>query len=367
MASRTRPPLAEFEWAPNGLNKFTIALRENGQFMPLAPNTEMFTSLAVAVNIGIEMLETASGRHTLLKLGRRIVEARASNKPPIPFYGDITMMDTYVDHFLDRVRSDLPRFIVEDRPSLDQLADTSKGHWEGDFSSFKPKQAGSITFNLARVKSMVRSHGKYEALRSGSSAQWRPYLDRWQGFLFMFACATAHELAHLFVCYLSLGKDVHTPRRVVHLDYHQAVMVQGQRVIVGESGRWLEAALYGGSLEYFRDVKQGPDQTGIAYILDANVVAYEIPLTTIKCFVENPRRYVFPLEVSRPGLTEDQVKRSGLRSMGSTGSARQLPAASNTMSAGMRGMRSFETYSIGIERLRQRTSNPSLTLAIKVC
>lgn len=116
------------------------------------------------------------------------------------------------------------------------------------------------TDSSQRVASMVAAHTAYTNARSGTPER-RRYFDRWQNFLFMFACATLHEMAHMFVGYLSLDSQEHTPPRVSYLDYGGHVInEEGVPIQVGESGRWLEANLYGGSIEYYRDSNQGPDQ-----------------------------------------------------------------------------------------------------------
>lgn len=76
----------------------------------------------------------------------------------------------------------------------------------------------------------------------------------------MFACATLHEMAHFFICYLTLGNDLDTPDGVSFLDYGVSVDNTGTVVRTGESGRWLENVLYGGCIEFYRDSRQGPQQ-----------------------------------------------------------------------------------------------------------
>ncbi len=98
---------------------------------------------------------------------------------------------------------------------------------------------------------MSRTHDAYLDARAGTPERDR-YCRRWQNFLFMFACAVLHEMAHLFVCYLFRTNHPDTPPDVSYLDYAQ---LPG-----GESGRWLERELYGGAIEYLRDRMQGPDQ-----------------------------------------------------------------------------------------------------------
>lgn len=105
---------------------------------------------------------------------------------------------------------------------------------------------------------MVAAYNAYSVARGLDK---EPSLERWQRFLFMFSCVTLHELAHLFICYLSSGPDFNTPPGVSYLNYGPVnTLPNGTTVYVGESGRWLENALYGGSIEFFTEPAEGPDQ-----------------------------------------------------------------------------------------------------------
>lgn len=88
---------------------------------------------------------------------------------------------------------------------------------------------------------------------------------RHKGFQFMFAVATAHELCHAFVGYLAQNSDAiesYTPPNVSFLNYqaHHA----GARSANGESGRWFEAELFGGSLEFYRDPNDNHGQVSLS-------------------------------------------------------------------------------------------------------
>ncbi|KAI0521167.1 hypothetical protein F5B22DRAFT_653542 [Xylaria bambusicola] len=61
----------------NGLHGFSLADLRGGVYRPVLPNDERFTSLAIAINIGLEMLESLAGRMALSGLGRALVYARA--------------------------------------------------------------------------------------------------------------------------------------------------------------------------------------------------------------------------------------------------------------------------------------------------
>jgi len=84
----------------------------------------------------------------------------------------------------------------------------------------------------------------------------RRLLNRHKQFLFLFAVATAHELCHAFTAYLAQGQDSpdarsYTPPNVHHFDY--VTRDEAGDPVQGESGRWFENAMFGGSLEFFRD------------------------------------------------------------------------------------------------------------------
>jgi hypothetical protein len=81
-------------------------------------------------------------------------------------------------------------------------------------------------------------------------------LLRHKHFQFMFATATAHEMCHIFVGYINQGgrhARGGTPEFLSHLDYakSQPTTIDGRKS--GESGRWFENKLFGGSIEFYYD------------------------------------------------------------------------------------------------------------------
>jgi hypothetical protein len=131
---------------------------------------------------------------------------------------------------------------------------------------------------------------------SDGSSEGRKMGNRFRSFLFLFAVATAHELTHVFVAYLAQGQDVidsYTPPQVSYLNYTGLSDDTG-RPITGESGRWLESRLFGGSIEFYRDSSDDSGQVclkpiflrmsyslkrlqaGIPYILDSEGLARKI-------------------------------------------------------------------------------------------
>ena len=88
---------------------------------------------------------------------------------------------------------------------------------------------------------------------SEARAERKKMLLRHKHFQFMFATATAHEMCHIFVGYLSQNRrhgGRSTPPGITHLDYgrHQGADMYGR--YPGESGRWFENKLFGGTLEF---------------------------------------------------------------------------------------------------------------------
>ncbi|KAI0544174.1 hypothetical protein F4679DRAFT_589726 [Xylaria curta] len=340
----------------NGLHGFSLAARREDGYVPVPPNDEMFTSLAVAVNIGLEMLETPSGRTALHRLGHALVQARAqrSDSALEPFTGDLNRMEEYVDHFLERVRGDYPRVTLQRFPggvlaSTDPLMPTSH------LRDFRPKQAAGFAYNLEKVESMVIAYNAYTRAARGSKASVF-YLERWQNFLFILACATAYELTHLFTLYLSLYSDwPPTPKEITYHGYSQG---QG-----GESGRWLEGVLYGGSLELYNERTEGPEQPGRPYILDRHNFYHHIDPRAVVEFVTDPRQYRFPFPLGK-AETRDDLRRQGLRNTGSTSEAAMPAPQSIRAMQSLSAIRKLRGYSIHIDALRQRPSRASVPLRV---
>lgn len=79
----------------------------------------------------------------------------------------------------------------------------------------------------------------------------------------MFGVATAHELCHAFIAFLAQNPDHEetlTPPRVSHLNFGTQGGRRGRSAVGGESGRWFENALFGGSLEFYYDPRDDDGQ-----------------------------------------------------------------------------------------------------------
>jgi hypothetical protein len=149
-------------------------------------------------------------------------------------------------------------------------------------------------------------------LTSLEMANERPKNTRFKHFLFLFALATAHELCHGFVAYLGQNREGRsdTPPAVTATGYSR---VDRQGVFWGEAGRWLETALFGGTIEFYRDVSQDDKQAGMPYLVDANDVAAKIKSDFILALVEQQRRFQFPFPTTGPKLSSQERSQRGLQ------------------------------------------------------
>ena len=109
---------------------------------------------------------------------------------------------------------------------------------------------------------------------SEARAERKKMMLRHKHFQFMFATATVHELCHIFVGYLGQScrhGNVSTPPEISHLDYARDQGVDENGDYMGESGRWFENKLFGGTLEYYQDRS---DDSGQVRSLDSHWSKY---------------------------------------------------------------------------------------------
>lgn len=108
-----------------------------------------------------------------------------------------------------------------------------------------------------RVSDMVRA----------AAGKDKKHRERYLNFHFLFAAATAHEMMHGFTTLLARASSTpekFTPPGTTHLDYGDSPAtgegVPMNQVGAGESGRFMERFLFGGSLEFYRDTNDDDGQ-----------------------------------------------------------------------------------------------------------
>ena len=80
---------------------------------------------------------------------------------------------------------------------------------------------------------------------------------RFRAFLFMTADTLLHEMAHVFITYLSKGQSL-TPRQVNTLP-------TTEEEIEGEAGRALEGLMFGGTINYFHEPITGTPEDQVRF------------------------------------------------------------------------------------------------------
>ncbi|KAK4224908.1 hypothetical protein QBC38DRAFT_369900 [Podospora fimiseda] len=310
----------------NGINRLAInkITRQPNSPLPLiipvAANEHEFPLLAAAINTGIQILETIRGRAALTRLGTKMMR----NPGQQVFSGHPAQMATYVNFFLQRLRSSFIPVTINDESSVDVIASFQRATGVWNVTNWDPSQGGLLNFNCSRVNAMV-------VVSKANTAQSRKLADRYRRFQFLFSVATTHELAHAFVAYLSGGRSgTITPPSVSFLDYG----FQQGGLNTGESGRWLENQLFGGSIEIYRDPTDDQWQCGLVHVLDNNAVARQVSMATMLTFIGTTRSFHFPLvNPTSPGLTRQDRQARNLRSMGAAHHAASPPVGTAFMQA----------------------------------
>ncbi|KAM3512999.1 hypothetical protein MY11210_003399 [Beauveria gryllotalpidicola] len=137
--------------------------------------------------------------------------------------------------FTGATEADFPRVLIDDIGGADVVAEARRlppGHWDGDLFNYSPKKAGGIYFNLSKVRQMAAASQQ----GGNKNAKEKKMSSRYRDYLFAFAVATAHELTHLFIGYLSQGRDSlesYTPPGVTHINYND--LGDGSLPVSGES------------------------------------------------------------------------------------------------------------------------------------
>ncbi|KAJ4310292.1 hypothetical protein N0V84_011044 [Fusarium piperis] len=338
-------------WRAYGINELVIneTRHVNGQLQTVSKeeNSWTYTLVASSINIGLKILESPQGREALEDLGRHVVRSWHSLGVH-QFGGNVDHMRAYIDHFLSALRQSFPNVLVADIGGLDILAHTARMppspipgvSWDGNLLAYMPKKAIALSFNLPRVADMVGATSVVWLDRSKDDDRGRRerarMLDRHKDFQFMFGVSTAHELCHAFVGYLSQNNPApisYTPPDVSYLNY--AVQDRDTDTENGESGRWFERRLFGGSLEFYRDDTDDHGQVCSAPILSS---------------------FQFPLPVVGGGISEQERQRRGLRSLGSTYSGGPLPAGLMYMRA--RRVGPELSYNVSGEQLQIIPASP---------
>ncbi|KAF2762203.1 hypothetical protein EJ05DRAFT_473121 [Pseudovirgaria hyperparasitica] len=238
--------------------KFSIEERKPGSFNHShhGPNTEIYTYIASAINIGCAMMSHGDGRRALTKIA---LDSEANAPPGTSFFNkDKAAASQYVDWFIDNLILKFPTVLVDGHiADVDIMGYHPRGTWHGSVKEFfLSNERGGIHFNASRVYDMVA------AARNGKD-------QRFRDFQFAFATMVVHECgAHLLITSIGGGRK-DTPKDMIIPGYRQLPDI-------GESGRVLEMGLFGGCMEYYRCPKQENGQAGVIHQIDSQAIAWKI-------------------------------------------------------------------------------------------
>ncbi|OAA59621.1 hypothetical protein SPI_05819 [Niveomyces insectorum RCEF 264] len=283
-------------------------------FLPASEDTRVFVLLATALNLGLELLETLGGRQMLRELGLACINGWAATGAQ-NFAGDVLRMSDYVEHFLQRMRAFTPMVTLgSDMKNRDTIAGIGKFEAATfQLDNFVPNLYMHYAVNLEIVRAMeLNDRQLWRPFRAGEETQQQYEADRknlksrHNTLLFILGIAFYHETCHMFTAYLAGNGVTDSPLNVTYLEYGEDQKNESS----GESGRWAEAHLLGGSLEVYRDTNEGDDTSHGA--------ARRIKESTIQSFVENVRTCPMPLKTFDRAVTPETRIRIGLRSFAHT-------------------------------------------------
>ncbi|KAK4171153.1 hypothetical protein QBC36DRAFT_382776 [Triangularia setosa] len=189
------------------LGRIRVALQDQPNpltVVPLANTSRTFRFAVYCITFALNLLESQKGRSGLINTGKEVWRTWQRARRGLRFQGDIhshpELMDQAVDQYLANLRSDPPNIIVSNRVVGE--GKTERMNWndylDGEYSS-----KFGVIFRLN--KTIIDN-----AIFAGDN-QHREDFER---FLLLMGLATAHELVHTFVGFLTGNEDTNTPPRV---------------------------------------------------------------------------------------------------------------------------------------------------------
>lgn len=221
------------------------------------PNSTEYTFVVSAIGIGLKMMEHPQTQEVMTALALVFDQRQMLGTL---FGGSQTAAAAWVSWFVGRVKQAFPVvFIHEGTTNPDILGFHQRIGWEGGLADFVPR-AQYVMLN-AGVRALSFNH----QTMSNFSQRIRDMLasinngDRFRTFQFIFATTIVHEVgAHLLITFLCNGREL-TPPSISAPGYARSD--DG-----GESGRFLETYLFGGTSEFYRDPRIWQDNSQVSHI-----------------------------------------------------------------------------------------------------
>jgi hypothetical protein len=213
----------------------------------LPRDSERYQIVEVLIHSALALLETESGRASMVQVATQIIRERDLAEPPEPhlYVGAEAShdLDVWVNHFLKCMRHSFPLpYIIKPPHNSDTIAHRTCG--ASTMAGFNPRESGTMYFNRNIIANMVFFH-QIRASRESSEEGREEADDNYARYKFHMTITVAHEIIHFLTAFLT-GKEPYlygTPPEVSVPGYGAEPW--------GEAGRYWEKLLLGGILEFY--------------------------------------------------------------------------------------------------------------------
>ncbi|WAO86976.1 Hypothetical protein NCS54_00426800 [Fusarium falciforme] len=269
---------------------------------PLPPNSTRYKIIEASIHLALCILETSQGRRSLVETARAIITASREQGRDSLYRDSLDNLASWINKFLVRVREDFFTVFIRD---IGGEALAERLEWPGEYNmaDYEAGPVGNLSLNRVLVENMIHAHQ-------------RPPPEAYARFKFQLSISIAHEVVHFLTGFLLGSPRSNTPR---------GVTLQGWgNMRTGEAGRYWEAALLGGVVEFRSDRNDtlGVRQAGTPYLFPNgrhDTPGRRISLSYITEFVDGV--FSFPVrvvdgdaEATRRDLNSNSVDTTDLRS-----------------------------------------------------
>ncbi|KAK2763115.1 hypothetical protein FQN54_009750 [Arachnomyces sp. PD_36] len=243
---------------------------------PEQPNTEEYTYVASALDIGLSLISTEPVKRAMASVARTFDSGLPSQERIFQGKPNQEIHDR-VNVFIGILHQAMPIIVIDGNLSGSRIpAYHPRGEWSGVFNP----SGQVVNINRTLVDDMVNSANTPGAFRR---------------FQFQFANIFLHEIgAHLLFTYLYHGRPT-TPYNAMPANWHNQVQPgQSAEAPAGESGRLLEFRAFDGTLEFF-----GTPQPSTPWVVDNQNQARKVTTGAIDAAVIQ-RNFVLPYATTGP-------------------------------------------------------------------
>lgn len=266
------------------IDNFVVFTDDSGENRQLPSNSTRLKIVETLVDMALRVLETSSGRQTLVDIATRLVTTRNSVENPQAhiYRRPLAEMPQCIDQFLRKLRQSFPYVYLT--MTRGEGAAVRIKDWGDDMDQYDPVYAVWLDLNRVIIDNMIfaRQAPKDEAG------------DTYGLLKFQMIITIAHEICHFLTGYLTGSDRPLTPPTVNLAGYGFPRS--------GEAGRYLEASLFGGVVEFYDDKEDpmGRRQAGVPYLINdgtGNSRAIEISRNYIFEFI-NGSKYILDIRFS---------------------------------------------------------------------